>query len=205
MLIIDEKKSNAVDVAIDFLQKGKVICFATDTVYGVAVDATNPKAVEGLYKLKKRDKNKPIAIFLKNLESAKKLFIFNDLSSEIVEKYMPGDITVILKTTDYAKKILAKNLNNNDNNFIGFRIIDSYFVKKLFEKYNGILAVSSANEASQNPCVSASLVKKNLKNLDLLIAGKKTSKISSTIVKIVDNELILIRQGKLILKEYVNK
>ena len=44
MLVIDEKKSNAVDVAIDFLQKGKVISFATDTVYGVAVDATNPKA-----------------------------------------------------------------------------------------------------------------------------------------------------------------
>ena len=205
MLVIDEKKSNAVDVAIDFLQKGKVICFATDTVYGVAVDATNPKAVEGLYKLKKRDKNKPIAIFLKNLESAKKLFIFNDLASEIVEKYMPGDITAILKTTDFAKKFLAKNLNNNDNEFIGFRIIDSYFVQKLFEKYNGILAVSSANEASQNPCISASLVKKNLKNLDLLIAGKKTSKISSTIVKIVDNELILIRQGKLILKDYVNQ
>ena len=205
MLVIDEKKSNAIDVAIDFLQKGKVICFATDTVYGIAVDATNPKAVEGLYKLKKREKNKPIAIFLKNLESAKKLFIFNDLASEIVEKYMPGDITAILKTTDYAKKILAKNLNNNDNNFIGFRIIDSYFVKKLFEKYNGILAVSSANEASQNPCISASLVKKNLKNLDLLITGKKTSKISSTIVKIVDDELILIRQGKLILKDYVNQ
>ena len=205
MLVIDEKKSNAVAVAIDFLQKGKVISFATDTVYGVAVDATNPKAVEGLYKLKKRDKNKPIAIFLKNLESAKKLFIFNDLAREVVEKYMPGDITVILKTSNYAKKILAKNLNNNDNNFIGFRIIDSYFVQKLFEKYNGILAVSSANEASQNPCISASLVKKNLKNLDLLIAGKKTSKISSTIVKIVDNELILIRQGKLILKDYVNQ
>ena len=205
MLVIDEKKSNAVDVAIDFLQKGKVISFATDTVYGVAVDATNPKAVEGLYKLKKRDKNKPIAIFLKNLESAKKLFIFNDLAREVVEKYMPGDITAILKTTDYAKKILAKNLNNNDNDFIGFRIIDSYFVQKLFEKYNGILAVSSANEASQNPCISASLVKKNLKNLDLLIVGKKTSKLSSTIVKIVDNELTLIRQGKLILKDYVNQ
>ena len=199
MLVIDEKKSNAVDVAIDFLQKGKVICFATDTVYGVAVDATNSKAVDGLYKLKKRDKNKPIAIFLKNLESAKKLFIFNDLASEIVEKYMPGDITAILKTTDYAKKILAKNLNNNDNDFIGFRIIDSYFVQKLFKKYNGILAVSSANEASQNPCISASLVKKNLKNLDLLIAGKKTSKISSTIVKIDNDKLILIRQGKLII------
>ena len=62
-----------------------------------------------------------------------------------------------------------------------------------------------SNEAFKDPCASVSLVKKNLKNLDLLIAGKKTSKISSTIVKIVDNELILIRQGKLILKDYVNQ
>jgi len=199
MLVIDQKNPNAVNVAIDFLKKGKVICFATDTVYGVAVDATNPSAIKRLYELKNREKNKPIAIFLKDLESAKKIFIFNSLSNSIVEKYIPGGITVILETDKFAQKILAKNLNNNDNNFIGFRIVDSYFVNKLFKKYDGILAVSSANKAFEDACTSASLVKKNLKNLDLLIAGKKTSKISSTIVKIEINKLTIIRQGKLII------
>ena len=199
MLVIDQKNSNAVDVAIDFLQQGKVICFATDTVYGVAVDATNPSAVERLYELKNREKNKPIAIFLKDLESAKKIFIFNSLSNSIVEKYIPGGITVILETNKFAQKILAKNLNNIDDDFIGFRIVDSYFVKELFKKYNGILAVSSANKAFKDACISANSVKKNLKDLDLLIAGKKTSKTSSTIVKIDANKLILIRQGKLII------
>ena len=199
MLVIDQKNSNAVDVAIDFLQKGKVICFATDTVYGVAVDATNPSAVERLYQLKNREKNKPIAIFLKDLESAKKIFIFTDFVNKIAQKYMPGRITIILKTTNFAKKILAKNLNNIDDDFIGFRIVDSYFIEKLFEKYNGILAVSSANKAFEDACSSASSVQKKLKDLDLLIAGKKTSKISSTIVKIDNDKLILIRQGKLII------
>ena len=112
---------------------------------------------------------------------------------------MPGGITVILKTTNFAKKILAKNLNNIDDDFIGFRIVDSYFIEKLFEKYNGILAVSSANKAFEDACSSASSVQKKLKDLDLLIAGKKTSKISSTIVKIDNDKLILIRQGKLII------
>jgi L-threonylcarbamoyladenylate synthase len=205
MLVIDQKNPNAVDVAIDFLQKGKVICFATDTVYGVAVDATNPKAVDRLYQLKNREKNKPIAIFLKDLDSAKKIFIFNDLAKKIAQKYMPGRITIILKTTLFAKKILATNLNNNDDDFIGFRIVDSYFVDKLFKKYSGILAVSSANKAFKEACSSASSVQKNLENLDLLIAGKKTSKISSTIVKIDNDKLILIRQGKLIIQEYVDK
>jgi L-threonylcarbamoyladenylate synthase len=199
MLVIDQKNYNAVDVAIDFLQRGKVICFATDTVYGVAVDATNPSAVERLYQLKNREKNKPIAIFLKDLESAKKIFIFTDFVNKIAQKYMPGRITIILKTTNFAKKILAKNLNNIDDDFIGFRIVDSYFIEKLFEKYNGILAVSSANKAFEDACSSASSVQKKLKDLDLLIAGKKTSKISSTIVKIDNDKLILIRQGKLII------
>jgi L-threonylcarbamoyladenylate synthase len=202
MLVIDQKNSNAVNVAIDFLQKGKVICFATDTVYGVAVDATNPKAVERLYQLKNREKNKPIAIFLKDLESAKKIFIFNDLAKKIAQKYMPGRITIILRTTHFAKKILAKNLNINDDGFIGFRIVDSYFIEKLFQKYNGVLAVSSANKAFEDACSSASSVRKKLKNLDLLIAGKKTSKIASTIVKIDDNQITLIRQGKLIIQDY---
>ncbi len=205
MLVINQKNPNSVDIAIDFLQKGKVICFATDTVYGVAVDATNPKAVDRLYQLKDREKNKPIAIFLKDLESAKKLFIFNELANQITKKYMPGGITVILKTTNFAKKILAKNLNNIDDNFIGFRIVDSYFVRELFKKYKGILAVSSANKAFKDACISANSVTKNLKDLDLLIAGKKTSKTSSTIVKIEDDKLILIRQGKLIIKNYVDK
>ena len=199
MLVIDQKNPKAVDIAIDFLQKGKVICFATDTVYGVAVDATNPSAIERLYQLKNREKNKPIAIFLKDLESAKKIFIFNELANQITKKYMPGGITVILKTTNSAKKILAKNLNNIDDDYIGFRIVDSFFVRELFEKYNGILAVSSANKAFKDACISANSVKKNLKDLDLLIAGKKTSKTSSTIVKIDANKLTLIRQGKLII------
>jgi L-threonylcarbamoyladenylate synthase len=199
MQVINQKDPNSVDLAIKYLQSGKVICFATDTVYGVAVDATNPKAVERLYKLKNREQNKPVAIFVKDKKMAEKLFLINELSAKIIDKYMPGAITVILPTTNYAKKILAKNLNNNHNDYIGFRIVDSFFVRNLFNKFDGIIAVSSANKASEDASTNVGMVKKNLKNLDLLISGKKTSKFSSTIVKIVDNKIEIIRQGKLII------
>jgi len=202
MKIIDQKHPQAVDIAVNFLNQGKTIAFATDTVYGVAVDATNVEAVKRLYALKKRPESKPLAIFVKDIDQAQKLFDVSKVARKIMDKYMPGDITVILKTTDYAKTILAKNLNNNLNDFIGFRIIDSFFVRELFKKYSGILAVSSANKAYEDPCNTPNLVKNKLTDLDLLIAGKKTSKIASTIVKIVDDELTVIRQGKLIIKDY---
>jgi len=201
MKIIKENDSNSVDLAIEFLLAGKVICFATDTVYGLAVDATNAKAVDRLYQLKNREKNKPIAIFLKDINSAMQLFVINDKSKFMINKYMPGAITIILPTNDFAKKHLAKNLNNQHNDFIGFRIVDTYFVRNLFKKFNGILAVSSANKASEEACYSSSMVKNNLSNLDLLISGKKTNKISSTIIKIVDDEISIVRQGKLIINE----
>lgn len=200
MLVINQKDSKAVDLAIKFLNQGKTISFATDTVYGVAVDATNVKAVNKLYALKNRPESKPVAIFVKDIFMAKKLFQFSAVADDIAHKYMPGEITMILKTSNYAKNILAKNLNNNDNEFIGFRIIDSFFVRELFKKYNGILAVSSANKSSEEACFSAHLVRKKLTNLDLLIAGKKTSKIASTIVKIVDEKIEILRHGKLIIE-----
>lgn len=204
MKIIDQKNPNSIKLAKEYLANGKVICFATDTVYGLAVDATNSKAVAKLYSLKNRPHEKPIAIFIKNIEYAKKLFIFNSLAIKIAYKFMPGKITMILPTSKFAKKILAKNLNNGHNEFIGFRIIDSFFVRKLFENYDGILAVSSANKAFEDPCNSSSKVKKNLTKLDLLIKGKKTDTTSSTIVKIDKNNLNIIRQGKIEIKNYEN-
>jgi L-threonylcarbamoyladenylate synthase len=201
MKIINEKDHNSVDLAIEFLQEGKVICFATDTVYGVAVDATNYEAVDRLYQLKNREKNKPLAIFVKDKKSAQKLFIINQKASYLIDKYMPGPITIILSTNNFAKKYLAKNLNNEHNESIGFRIVDTYFIRNLFKKFDGILAVSSANKAFEDACFSANMVKNNLRDLDLLVVGRRTSKMASTIVKMVDDKISIIRQGKLIIEE----
>lgn len=197
MKIINQFDNNSVEIAISYLNEGKIICIPTDTIYGLAVDATNEKAVEKLYDFKNRPKNKPFSIFIRDINIAKKLFVFNNLALDIANKYFPGQLTMIVKTNDYAKKILAKNINNDINDFIGFRIVDSYFVRNLLKKNNKILAVSSANKSSADPCLSISSIKRNLQGIDLLVAGKKASGIASTIVKIEDDSLSVIRNGKL--------
>jgi len=197
MKIINQIDKKAVDLAIHHLNNGNIVCFATDTIYGLAVDATNERAVEKLYNFKNRPKNKPFSIFVRDINIAKKLFVFNNLSLDIANKYFPGQLTMILKTKDQAKKILAKNINNGINDFVGFRIVDSYFVRNLFANYNGILAVSSANKSNYEPCLSISQIKKNLGGIDLLVAGKKTSGVASTIVKIDEHNFSIIRNGKI--------
>lgn len=200
-MILSEKNPNAVEKAIALLKQGEVIAFATDTIYGIAADASNNMAVEKLYQLKKRDEKKPIAIFLPSVKAAQKIFFFDKITKNLVEKYLPGPLTVVAKINEEAKKILAKNLNYNDDNFIGFRVVDSFFVKNLFAKFDGILAVSSANISSLAPAHSADEVAKYFPSLALIISGEIKYKEASSVIKISDNKIELIRQGALEIAE----
>ena len=197
MQIINELDKGSAKLASQFLKDGKIIAFATDTIYGIAVDASNDKAVEKLYQVKRRNKNKPIAIFLPDLKAAKEIFIFDDLAKNIAKKFMPGALTLVLETKVEAKKILSNNLNLNNDNFIGFRIIDKKFTQNLFEEFNGILAVSSANLSGNLPLDDAIEIQNQINEIDLIISGETNLKIASTVAKICKGEINILRQGPL--------
>jgi len=197
MKIISENNSDAVSLAKQFLQDGLLISFASDTVYGIACDASNSKAVQRLYDLKNRDPKKPIAIFVKDLETAKKIFIFDELSEKIAQEFFPGALTLVLKTQPNIQIKISPDLNK-DNEFLGFRIVDRNFIKNLMANFDGVLAVTSANLAGQNPAASAKEVEKYFSNskLDLLIdGGISQEKEASTVVKINNQKLEILRQG----------
>jgi len=195
MLVIDQYQQNAISLAIEKLKNGKVIAIPTDTVYGLAVDAKNFNAIENLYHLKKRDKNKPLAIFLKNIEQIKKLFIVEEITKKLIEKYLPGKLTIVAKIKDKTDIKLAKNLNEIDDNFLGFRVVDSFFIKKLFNESDVILAVTSANISGNKVASSPSEIIKIFPEIELVISGDILENSASTVVKINNSQLEIIRNG----------
>lgn len=199
MRVINERDIDAADIASDFLKNGKIISFATDTVYGLAVDASNSKAVDDLYQLKNRDQKKPIAVFVKDIEAAKQIFVFNKKAEEIAKKFLPGALTLVLQTKPQTSPILASNLNSNNDGFLGFRIVNNKFINDLFEKFSGILAVTSANISGEQEAKNPQEIKNKFPELDLLIDGKISSQAPSTVVKITDEETIILRQGPIFL------
>lgn len=199
MQIIKETDPQALDLAVKYLNEGKIISFASDTIYGLAVDASNADAIAKLYQLKQRDEEKPIAIFLENIEQAKDIFIFEDLAKKISDKYFPGPLTLVLKLQK-EPKFIADNINKNNPEFLGFRIINRDFVNKLLKKSGKILAVTSANISNQPSSLSANQVKNYFKdsNLSLLIDGNECkNKLASTVIKISDNKASILRNGSL--------
>jgi L-threonylcarbamoyladenylate synthase len=197
MRVIREDQNDSISLALEFLHAKKIIAFACDTIYGIACDASDEKAVEALYKIKNRDLKKPIAIFLKDLKAANEIFYFDEVSKKIADKFLPGAITLVLKPKKEAALKLARNLNNSDE-FLGFRIVDKSFIQKLLNEFNGILAVTSANISNKTAANSVAEIINYFKNDDILIIDdNSSSKLGkpSTVIKIADQKIEILREG----------
>ncbi len=195
--IITEQNPQAVEQAVKALKAGKVIAIATDTVYGLAVDASNPQAIEELYLLKQRDPKKPIAVFLSKIDQAHEIFEFDEKAQKISRKFLPGALTLVLKQKLETDKI-AKNLNFAADQFLGFRIVDRQFIAQLLEKFGGILAVTSANPAGLDAANNAQEVADYFanSNLSLIVdGGTLHTKIASTVIKVFNQNIEILRHG----------
>lgn len=115
---------------IEAIKEGKVLVCPTDTVYGLICDANNKKAVERLYKIKKRPKWKPLPIFVKDIKMAKKLAYIDRRQEEFLKRVWPGAVTVVLRSREKGT--------------IGLRMPNHKFALSLAKRM-GPLAESSAN------------------------------------------------------------
>jgi len=134
---------------IEILKKGGVGVLPTDTVYGLVGRAEDKKAVERIYKLKKRNKSKPFIILISDLSDLKKFEV--SPSKEIIsflKKIWPGRISIILPLQSLRFSYLHRGKKS-----LAFRIPASIFLRKVISK-TGPLVAPSANFEGEPPAVS---------------------------------------------------
>lgn len=141
MEIITIQKANLKKI-LNALKQGKTIIFPTDTVYGLICDATNKKAVNKIFKIKKREKSKPLPIFIKDIKTAKKFAFVDKKQEKILKGKWPGKFTFILKRRKTKIFGVAKNT-------IALRIPDYKLLNPLLKKINKPLIATSANISGQ--------------------------------------------------------
>lgn len=133
-------------LAGDCLRSGKVIALPTDTVYGLACDANNEKAIQNLYKIKGRDFHKPVAICVKDLHDLRKYGEAEHLNDSLLDQLLPGPITVVIERS----KHLSNPLLNPTTSKVGIRIPNFQFIQQLCKIFNEQpLALTSANKSSE--------------------------------------------------------
>lgn len=145
ILKINQKKfKETVKTTVKALKEGKIIICPTDTVYGLICDAANKKAVQKIFKIKKRPKTKPIPIFVKDLNQAKKIARIDKKQENFLKRVWPGKVTVVLR----RKKIKIYGVAKNN---IALRIPRYFLIDELARKINRPLAETSVNVSNQPP------------------------------------------------------
>lgn len=193
---------NEIKHAAQIIKNSGTVVFPTETVYGLGGNAFDEKAIDKIFKIKKRNYNKPISGLVNNIEMLKS--VTSNISKEeylIIKKLMPGPITLIMKKNPNIPNILTSNTDT-----IGIRIPANDIALKLIEYSEVPIATSSANISGKNNNIYFDEIKTELKNkVDSYINGGKPSiGIASTVVKIENGEPIILREGK-ISKEYIRK
>ncbi len=183
--------------ASEVLKRGGVLAFPTETVFGLGVIANSEKACKNLIKVKNRRPDKPFTIMCSSISQVENIIEINDLTRKILDKFTPGPITLILK----AKKEVEHYLDLGSG-FVGVRIPDDETVLKLIDEVGLPLLVPSANPSDLPPARSTKEVLDYFDGkIDGVIEGETNKSNPSTIIKIDENDIILIRKGPISLEQ----
>lgn len=140
VILLGPKNSAAIiKKAVELLKAGNVIALPTDTVYGLACLSQNSAAVKTLYRIKARDKKKPVAICVSQVSDVAKwgrVIVDEGLLHEL----LPGPVTLVFERSPSLNPKL-----NPGNSLVGIRIPDSWFIRQLVESCAEPLTLTSAN------------------------------------------------------------
>ena len=190
---------NQIKEAATILQKGGLIAFPTETVFGFGVIFNNKQSYDRLISVKRRPPEKPFTLMLSDPDQIKEYAYVDEVAEKLINKYMPGQFTIILK----AKENLPSYCVSKEGN-VGIRISSDNLVRELIREVGKPLLVPSANKSGEPPLTkSDDVISIFDKEIDGIIIGESVSNIPSTIV-LIDNGVHIIREG-LIKKEEILK
>jgi len=181
-----------IEKVVEILKSGGVVAVPTETVFGLVADARNEEAVRKIYSIKERPEDKPFTAFVRDVELVEKLGEYSHPSVvNLIEKFMPGPLTIILKAgSDAPPPIISKEEK------VGIRIPDHPVVKEILEKIDFPLASTSANISGKPPLFSFKDVKRILGDkVDYVVEEDASGQLPSTVLDVSGSVPVLKRKG----------
>jgi len=176
------------------LERGDLIVYPTDTLYGLGADATSTKAVDSLYSLKSR-KNSPISVLLAStiqlLDIAKDL---SDSAIELIKRFMPGALTVICRSDfSFAPQLVS------EFGTLGFRVPGDVISTEIPALFGKPITTTSVNPAGLSPASSRLEVEEYYANqIDLMVdIGSIQGSKGSTVLDLTTKPFKILREGEI--------
>ena len=181
------------DCVIDTLKSGGLVIFPTETVYGIGADATNSKAVDDIFIAKGRANDNPLIVHLDNKNNIEKYaYISNEIEQKLIDSFMPGPFTIILKKKDIIPNNVSAGLCT-----VGIRIPSNKIANTILTYSSIPIAAPSANVSGKPSGTDIDDIKDEFNNkVDYIIDGGNTDiGLESTVVKVIDGIPTILRPG----------
>ncbi len=160
--------STSLQQAIDILRYGGVVGIPTDTVYGVAANALDEKAVDKVFDIKGREDTSPIPVLIGQVED---LYRYGreipDEAIELAQAFWPGQMTIVVPKADIIPSVVSGGLDT-----VGLRIADHPVPRELVSALGVPITATSANISGTDSLSSAKSVLEQLgHSLDMVFDG----------------------------------
>ncbi len=185
-----------ISLAAKLINDGEVIGMPTETVYGLAADATNEEAVRKIFAAKNRPCDNPLIVHISNLD------MINDIALEIpdlvyilAEKFWPGPLTMIMPKSDDIPMVTSGGLNT-----VGIRFPSHEVALSLIDKCGKPLAAPSANlSGSPSPTTAQRVFEDMNGRIPAIIDGGECEVgVESTVISFdADGAIRILRPGKI--------
>ena len=185
--------------ASKLLEEGKIVSFPTETVFALAANAQNKKALDTIFKVKGREYKKPLALLVENIEEAKNYVSFNENALRIAKRFCPGPISFVLPESKNAN---LPDVINGGMSTLSVRIPDHPVALSILKNTNCPIVATSANISGMPDSLSASDVRGYFDNkIDMVVDGEGCSGKASTIIDLCTEQPRLLRQGEITIEE----
>ena len=186
---------------VNAIHSNSLVCFPTETVYALACNALSSEAIEKIYQIKKRSKNKPLSIFVNDLSSITKLAAVKEAYINLINHFSPGPITYVLPLKD--NDILPSKFFKES---VGIRIPDHPIALSILNELKIPIIATSINTSGEKSVYKANYIPQSIRqHLSAVIENDElVSGVESTVVDLTGNEIKILREGAISLQALNN-
>lgn len=186
----------------NFIRNGKLVIFPTETVYGIGANGLDAEAVKNIFIAKGRAQDNPLILHVSDFEMVDLIaHDINDLEKKLMDIFFPGPLTIILNKKDIVPNNVSCNLDT-----VGVRMPSNKIAHALIEYANVPIAAPSANISGKPSGTNIDDIKNELGDkVALIIDGGETDiGLESTVVRVIDNRVRILRPGKITVQDLLN-
>ena len=175
---------------VDILQKGGVIAYPTDTVYGLGCDLMNKSAIERLYQIKSMPREQSLAFICPDLSDISRYAIVENPQYRVLKRCLPGPYTFILTATREVPKIVHMKQKT-----VGIRVPNHPVPIAIARELGRPLISTTAAFAGEGPIVDPWELSERFHGLEVVIDAGECGEVPTTVVDLSEGDVHVVREG----------